>query len=135
MRNSARSPKGRLPTEVLTNLLSNARYEVLPTPTVEEKVLAHLPTGRAITVTASPAKGLEPTLDLAERLVKQGYAVVPHLAARMVRDRTQLAEICDRLTTAGVKSVFVPAGDQTPPAGSYDGALPLLEDLTSLGQP
>ncbi len=131
MRN-ARNP---LSGEVLAGLLKNSRYEVLPTPTVEDKVLEHLPTDRAITVTASPAKGLDPTLELTERLVKQGYSVMPHLAARMVRDRSQLAEICDRLTTAGVRSVFVPAGDQTPPEGSYDGALALLEDLTSLGRP
>ena len=121
--------------DLLSQLVRAARYEVLPTPTVEDKVLEHLPTDRTITVTASPAKGLDATLDLAERLAKQGYAVVPHLAARMIRDRAQLAEICDRLTGAGVRSVFVPAGDKTPPEGSYDGALPLLEDLTDLGQP
>ncbi len=120
---------------VLGPLVAAARYEVLPTPTVEDKVLEHLPTGRTLTVTASPAKGLEATLDLSERLAKQGYTVVPHLAARMVRDRSQLAEVCDRLSTAGVRSVFVPAGDKTPPVGSYDAALPLLEDLTALGSP
>jgi methylenetetrahydrofolate reductase (NADPH) len=130
MRN-AKLPSG----DILSQLVRAARYEVLPTPTVEDKVLEHVPTDRMITVTASPAKGLDATLDLAERLAKQGYAVVPHLAARMIQDRGQLAEICDRLTSAGVRSVFVPAGDKTPPEGSYDGALPLLEDLTELGQP
>src|SRR3712207_6180332 len=131
MRNQRNRPDG----ELLSQLVRAARYEVLPTPTVEEKVLEHLPTDRTITVTASPAKGLEPTLDLAERLTKQGYVVMPHLAARMVRDRNQLAEVCDRLTTAGVRSVFVPAGDKTPPEGPYEGALSLLEDLTELGRP
>ena len=136
MRNTRNRPsRHRASTDVLTSLLRTARYEVLPTATVEAKVLENLPTDRPLTVTASPAKGLEPTFDLTERLVKQGYAVTPHLAARMVRDRSQLAEICDRLTSAGVRSVFVPAGDQTPPEGSYDGALALLEDLTSLGRP
>lgn len=119
----------------LAALVRAARYEVLPTATVEEKVLEHLPTDRVLTVTASPAKGLDATVELAERLAKQGYTVVPHLAARMVRDRGQLAEIADRLTTAGIRSVFVPAGDKTPPEGEYDAALPLLEDLTALGRP
>ena len=121
--------------ELLQRLVRAARYEVLPTPSIEEKVLEHLPADRVLTVTASPAKGLDATLDLAERLAKQGYAVVPHLAARMVRDRAELAEICDRLTTAGISQVFVPAGDKTPPEGSYDSALALLEDLTDLGRP
>ena len=39
-----------------------------------------------MTVTTSPKKGLEPTLALSERLASAGYAVVPHLAARHVRD-------------------------------------------------
>jgi methylenetetrahydrofolate reductase (NADPH) len=125
----------RVVASVVADLLRRARYEVLPTPSIEEKVLEHLPRDRPVTVTASPTKGLEDTIELAERLTKQGYSVVPHLAARMVRDRSQLAELCDRLTTVGVTEVFVPAGDKTPPEGVYDRALPLLQDLTELGRP
>src|SRR4051794_38953752 len=127
--------RNRTSAEVLSGLVRAARYEVLPTPSIEDQVLEHLAPGRGVTVTASPAKGLEATLDLAERLAGHGYVVVPHLAARMVRDRSQLAEMCERLVSAGIRSVFVPAGDKTPPEGSYDGALPLLEDLTDLGRP
>jgi len=119
----------------LRGLVTAARYEVLPTPTIEDKILEHLPTDRMLTVTASPAKGLEATLDLTERLSKQGYTVMPHLAARMVRDRSELAEISDRMVAAGITSVFVPAGDKTPPEGEYDAALPMLADLTALGRP
>ena len=53
-------------------------------------------------MTASPSKGLEATFDLAERLAGHGYAVVPHLAARMVTGRTELAEIVERLTGKGI---------------------------------
>ena len=77
-----------VPTVV--RLLEHARYEVLPTPTIEEKVLAGVPTDVQLTVTASPTKGLEQTFDLTERLAKQGYDVVPHLAARMVSGRSEL---------------------------------------------
>lgn len=125
----------RAATQLMSRLLRSARHEVLPTPDIEEKVLRHLAPDRVVTVTASPAKGLDATVDLAERLSKEGYAVVPHLAARMVRDRGHLAELCDRLTTAGVREVFVPAGDKSPPEGDYYAALPLLEDLTALGRP
>ena len=119
----------------LADMVTSARYEVLPTPSVEEKVLAHLPLDRTVTVTASPAKGLEATLTLTESLSRQGYVAVPHLAARMVSGRTELAEICARMQAAGVRTVFVPGGDQDPPAGDYTSALDLLEDLTALGTP
>lgn len=118
----------------IIRLLENARYEVLPTASAEDKLLEHVPRERTITVTASPSKGLEPTLDLAERLSGHGYAAVPHLAARMVTGRTELAEIADRLVGKGITSVFVPGGDAEP-AGDYLDALSLLEDLLALGRP
>src|SRR3954464_6415584 len=92
----------------LADMLSSARYEVLPTGSVEDKVLEHVPPDRTVTVTASPAKGLESTLALTERLARQGYTAVPHLAARMVSGRAELSEIADRMVAAGVRTVFVP---------------------------
>ena len=121
--------------DLLVDLLENARYEVLPTRTVEEKLLGAVPPGRTITVTASATMGLEATLVTAERLAGLGYDVVPHLAARMVTGRAELAEIVERLRPAGVRTVFVPGGDLHPPAGDYASALDLLEDLTALGRP
>lgn len=118
----------------MVRLLGQARYEVLPTASTEEKVLTHVPRDVAVTVTASPTKGLEATLDLAERLTGHGYTVVPHLAARMVSGRTELEEICARLTGKGITRIFVPGGDAEP-AGDYPDALSLLEDLAAMGHP
>ncbi len=115
-------------------LLSHARYEILPTPSVEAKVLDSVPTAVPITVTASPSMGLQRTIEMAERLTAQNYRVVPHLAARMISGRAELAELVDRLKGAGITSVFVPGGDADP-VGDYHDALSLLEDLTSLGSP
>jgi methylenetetrahydrofolate reductase (NADPH) len=121
-------------TATMVRLLENARYEVLPTASVEERVLAHIDTSTALTVTASPSKGLEPTLELTERLTGHGYTAIPHLAARMVRDRAELSEICDRLTSQGIDQVFVPGGDADPPGGFPD-ALSMLEAIKALGAP
>lgn len=118
----------------MKRLLQHTRYEVLPTATTEEKVVTSVPTDVAVTVTASPGKGLEATLELSEALARQGFDVVPHLAARMVRDRAELVEIRARLREAGISSVFVPGGDAEP-AGDYVDAFGLLEDLATLEDP
>jgi methylenetetrahydrofolate reductase (NADPH) len=121
-------------TSTIVRLLVNARYEVLPTASVEEQVLANVGRATVLTVTASPGKGLGATLELAERLTTHGYTTVPHLAARMVRDRAELSEICERLTSQGIDRVFVPGGDADQP-GEFPDALSLLEALKELGAP
>lgn len=121
--------------DALRTLLGRVRYEVLPAKATEEKVLAHVPRDVVVTVTASPVKGLEPTLGLTERLTAHGFRVVPHMPARLLRDDTHLKDVVERLLAAGVDDVFVPAGDADPPAGSYDGALPVLRRLSELGSP
>ncbi|MFF4547840.1 5,10-methylenetetrahydrofolate reductase [Streptomyces sp. NPDC001406] len=121
--------------KALRTLLDRVRYEVLPAKATEEKVLAHVPRDVVVTVTASPVKGLEPTLGLTERLTAHGYRVVPHVPARLLRDDTHLKDTVERLLAAGVDDVFVPAGDADPPAGPYDGALPALRRLSELGSP
>src|SRR5919206_3306894 len=78
--------------------------------------------------TASPRKGLEATLELSERLAAAGYPVVPHLSARLVRDRAHLEEVLARLGAAGISELFVPAGDATEP-GEFQGAADLLEAM------
>ncbi|MGO2025966.1 MAG: methylenetetrahydrofolate reductase, partial [Brevibacterium aurantiacum] len=121
--------------EVLASLLKSARYEILPTAGVVDRVHEYVVPGRVITVTASTGLTLEATLSTAEQLQALGFTAVPHIAARMVQGRTELEEIVDRLTQAGIDRIFVPAGDATPPAGGYAGALDLIIDLASMAAP
>jgi len=116
-------------------LLENPRYEVFPAKGVEDAVAEWIPAGLTVTVTASPAKGLDATLGLAERLAGRGFHVVPHVSARLVRDDAHLADIVARLLACGVDDIFVPAGDADPPAGRFDSALSLLERLAEMGSP
>ena len=116
-------------------LLSRPRFEVIPTSSTEDAVLKWVPREITMAVTASPIKGLEATLSLAERLRKHGYDVVPHVAARLVVDEAHLEEIVARLLSSGVDDIFVPAGDADPPVGRFDSALSLLVQLDSLGRP
>jgi methylenetetrahydrofolate reductase (NADH) len=120
---------------VVRAALGHARYEILPTAKIEAAVVASVPRDVTLTVTASPAKGIGATLDLTERLIGQGYAVVPHLAARMISGPAELEQIVARLTALGVDNVFCPAGDADPPAGEYTGSVAMLEHLTQMGRP
>ena len=120
-----RSEVSAVAAPTLSELLQRSRFEVLPIDGIEDEVLEHLDTDTKVTVTASPSRGLEATLDLSERLARAGYPVVPHLSARLVRDREHLEEVLARLQDAGVRELFVPAGDATEP-GQYHGAADLL---------
>lgn len=113
-------------SRALAELLRQSRFEVLPIDGIEQEVLAHLPREVKVTVTASPRRGLEAALDLSERLARAGYPVVPHLSARLVRDRDHLDEVLARLHDAGVRELFVPAGDATDAAGEFNSAADLL---------
>lgn len=126
-------PAGRLAS--VAPLLEKPRYEVFPAGNVADAVVRWVPAGMTVTVTASPAKGLDATLDLAERLAGRGYRVVPHLSARMVADDAHLADLVARCLAIGVADVFVPGGDADPPAGRFDSALSLLERLEQMGSP
>jgi methylenetetrahydrofolate reductase (NADPH) len=116
-------------------LVANSRFEVIPTDSIEEAVISAVPRDVTLTVTASPTKGLDATISLAEKLRQHGYAVVPHISARLVVDNVHLDEIVARLRQSGVEDIFVPAGDADPPAGRFDSALSLLVQLNEIGRP
>jgi methylenetetrahydrofolate reductase (NADPH) len=114
-----------------SQLLERPTFEVIPLKNALEKA-SLLPSAASVSVTASPAKGIEATIDLAIALQEQGYAAVPHLAARMIKDRSQLSEVIGRLRSAGVGEVFVVGGDADDP-GRYPDALSLLRDMDEVG--
>jgi methylenetetrahydrofolate reductase (NADPH) len=113
--------------------LRRPRYEVIPLPGIVEEVAEHLPDDVQVTVTASPRRGPEATLEVCEQLAALGYQMVPHLAARMVAGREHLRELLDRLSAAGIDDVFVIAGDAPEPAGEFPDAHSLLTAMTELG--
>lgn len=128
---------GPAPTrrQALTRALNAISYEILPFRSTEEQVLEHVPTGISMTVTTTEAKGLGPTLDLAQKLTGHGYRVAPHLAARLVRDERHLVDIVAQLREAGVDGIFVIGGDAATPAGDFHDAYSLLDTLDTLGHP
>ena len=117
--------------KALVAYLRSPRYEVLPTEDVEERVLASVPRDVTMTITASPRRGIDATIDLATRLAGHGFVVVPHLSARLIRDESHLKEILAALATIGATDVFVVAGDAREPAGKFPDSVSLLEAITA----
>jgi methylenetetrahydrofolate reductase (NADPH) len=126
-------PARREPREALASALREASYEVLPLRNAEEVVVEHVPRDVPLTITTTEAKGLMPTIELAERLSGHGFDATPHLAARLVRDHAHLSDLAARLRAAGVDSVFVVGGDAAEPAGTFPDALSLLAALEAGG--
>jgi methylenetetrahydrofolate reductase (NADPH) len=112
--------------------LRRPRYEVIPLQGIEEQVVEHVPMDVKLTVTASPKKGVEGTLDLSGRLSKEGYEIVPHLSARLIRDEVHLEDVLGRLVEQGMREIFVIAGDAEEPAGKFEGAGGLLAAMSGL---
>jgi methylenetetrahydrofolate reductase (NADPH) len=117
----------------LLGYLRAPRYEVLPTEDIEGLVVTHVPHEVTITITASPGRGMEATINLAERLARQGYTVVPHLSARLIRDASHLDEILAALKEIRVDDVFVIAGDAREPAGQFPDSVSLLDAMMRAG--
>ncbi|ADB52768.1 methylenetetrahydrofolate reductase [Conexibacter woesei] len=102
----------------------SARYEILPFGAWEAEAAAVAPV--TLTITCSPRLGVEHTLTVAERARALGHRVVPHVAARMVADRSHLDTLMERLAAAGIDDVFLIGGDAAAPAGAFDSAVELL---------
>ncbi|NIJ12922.1 methylenetetrahydrofolate reductase (NADPH) [Saccharomonospora amisosensis] len=126
-------PRGR--RSQLAELVRNISYEVMPFKNTEQAVLSHVPTDVPLTVTVTEAKGIDTTLRLTEKLLRHGYQVAPHLPARQFTGESHVAEVVDRLRSAGTRSVFVVGGDAPEPAGPYPDAHSLLQAMEAVRHP
>lgn len=119
-------------TGKLVDSLAGVRFEIIPMKGVDDQI-AHLPDGAVVTITSSPSKGIDATLELAERLLRRGFEVVPHIAARSVASTGHLEQIIRRVEDLGMSEVFVIAGDAEEPAGPFEGAAPALRAMAGIG--
>lgn len=125
-------PATEMERSVLINDLHKGYMEVFPAPGIEEK-LSILEPNSYVAVTCSPTKGVDETLDLTERLIDAGFRVVPHVAAKNVRDLSHLRQIMQRLKELQIGSLFVPGGDRPKPEGEFATAWQLLTAIDELG--
>jgi methylenetetrahydrofolate reductase (NADPH) len=123
---SPRTPRD--PVAAVRSLVAGADIELIPLRSAGEK-LTGVPQGSTVTVTTSAKLGLERTLQFAEKALRAGYDVVPHLAARQLASEEELRRFIGRLGELEISGLYLIGGDATPPAGPYDSALQVLEAL------
>jgi len=117
----------------LRGVLKDPIFELLPLKNLADQV-PHLPRGARVSVTASPAKGIDATVDWAIRLQADGFRAIPHLSARMIASRSVLADLLERAREGGLTHGFVVGGDADEP-GEYLDGLSLIRAMTELGHP
>ena len=110
------------------SLVAGADYEIIPLRSADEKLKA-VPERATVTVTTSAKLGLERTLEFAEKALRAGHEVVPHLAARQLTGEEELRRFTGRLGEQGITRLYLIGGDAAPPAGPYDSALQVLQAL------
>jgi methylenetetrahydrofolate reductase (NADPH) len=99
-----------------------------------EGQIPYLPLGARVSVTASPAKGIDATVDWAIRLQSLGFRAIPHLSAHQIADRATLAGLLERAREGGLRQAFVVGGDSHAP-GEFTDGLSLLRAMVELGHP
>lgn len=118
---------------VVRGWLETSIFEIIPMRGMDA-VVASLPPGVRVHVTRSPAQPLETSLhaavDVARR--RSDLTVVPHLAARCIRNRRHLTSLVHMLAQAGINDAFVIAGDATDRPAGYVDSLGVIRDLREL---
>lgn len=110
----------------VTSIRETTRIEVIPLPSLHRQ-LDDIPAGSRLSVTCSPSHGLTATIDLVAALRERGHDAIPHIAAKQVNSRAQLAEMAARLDGLGVSEIFVVGGDAQSD-GPYEEALDVAID-------
>jgi len=120
-------PESEAAREHRLELTRNFTIELVPMKNLEA-AREHLPAGESLSITCSPTKGIEETQRLTEEFLAEGFAPIPHVAARMVRDRKHVEELGAWCRTTGVSKIFIVGGDADPPGGYFD-AIDFLRDF------
>ena len=71
---------------------------------------------------------IEDMVKTAKRLAKEGFPIMPHFPARIIKDKVTLSDWISRYQgEAGVNQALLLAGGVSKPHGDYDSSMSLLE--------
>ena len=110
MGSNQKSNNGHERKSIQLRLIDEMTYELIPLKNVHEQA-EFLPQASTISITCSPAKDIEATLELCEKFLSKGHNTIPHFAARMVESEEHVTRIVKRIETLGIETVFIIGGD------------------------
>jgi methylenetetrahydrofolate reductase (NADPH) len=108
--------------------------EVMPRTAAKiENFQAILPRGKRVYIAHIDGTPIEDMIATARRLARDGFNVMPHIPARSIRNRAELADWIDRYKgEAGVEEALLLAGGAAKPRGDLHSSIDLLRsDLFS----
>ncbi len=110
-------------------LLDGYSIEVMPRTAAKiENFREFLPVGMRVYIAHIDGTPIEDMVSTAKRLTDDGYAVMPHVPARLIRDKAMLEDWISRyVNEAGVSQALLLAGGLTSPRGDLESSLQLLE--------
>ena len=105
-------------------------YSIEVMPRTAEKVedfRALLPKGTRVYIAHIDGTPIEDMVATARRIGAEGYDVMPHFPARIIRDKATLQDWVARYKDAGVKQGLLLAGGVAQPVGEFSTSMQLLE--------
>lgn len=116
------------------SLLKQPKYELIPMKQVEV-CFAYIPPNAHLSITVSPTKGIETTLELSKAVsayLNSPSQITPHISARLVKSAEHLREILTTINVLGIKELFIVGGDASLPLGPYQNSFDLVKAIRDL---
>ncbi len=105
-------------------------YSIEVMPRTAEKVedfRALLPRGTRVYIAHIEGTPIDDMVATAKRIGAEGYDVMPHFPARIIKDRATLGEWVSRYKDVGVRQGLLLAGGVAQPVGDFATSMQLLE--------
>ena len=116
-------------SESLKDFLGDFSIEVMPrTASKIESFTEILPQSTRIYIAHIEGVPIEEMVETAKRLVNDGFNVMPHFPARIIKDKSMLDDWINRYQgEAGVEQALLLAGGVSKPHGDYENSMQLVE--------
>ncbi|SEB67148.1 5,10-methylenetetrahydrofolate reductase [Rhodobacter sp. 24-YEA-8] len=105
-------------------------YSIEVMPRTAEKIpdfRALLPEGTRVYIAHIEGTPIEEMVATAKRIGEEGYTVMPHFPARIIRDKATLVDWISRYKDVGVRQGLMLAGGVAKPYGDFHSSMQLLE--------